>query len=89
MNAPSALLQKFVPASELGARLSRRPLVFTNGVFDVLHCGHVIYLEAARSTLCSPDWLDCGIGCSSAETLLRCLLIAIVVASSSYRRAGP
>ena len=26
-----------------------RPLVFTNGVFDVLHAGHVIYLAAARS----------------------------------------
>ena len=25
-----------------------RPLVFTNGVFDVLHRGHVTYLEAAR-----------------------------------------
>jgi phosphoheptose isomerase len=26
----------------------RRPLVFTNGVFDLLHRGHVHYLEAAR-----------------------------------------
>ncbi len=26
----------------------RRPLVFTNGVFDVLHRGHVHYLEVAR-----------------------------------------
>ncbi|MGK6320524.1 adenylyltransferase/cytidyltransferase family protein [Sphingomonas sp. DT-204] len=26
-----------------------RPLVFTNGVFDVLHRGHVTYLAAARS----------------------------------------
>jgi D-glycero-beta-D-manno-heptose 1-phosphate adenylyltransferase len=26
----------------------RRPLVFTNGVFDVLHRGHVSYLAAAR-----------------------------------------
>ena len=48
MNAPSALLQKFIPAAALGERLSRRPLVFTNGVFDVLHTGHVTYLEAAR-----------------------------------------
>lgn len=29
------------------ARLPR-PLVFTNGVFDVLHRGHVTYLHAAR-----------------------------------------
>lgn len=30
------------------ARLPR-PLVFTNGVFDVLHRGHVTYLEQARA----------------------------------------
>jgi len=29
------------------ARLPR-PMVFTNGVFDILHRGHVSYLEAAR-----------------------------------------
>lgn len=27
----------------------RRPLVFTNGVFDVLHRGHVTYLAQARA----------------------------------------
>jgi len=26
-----------------------RPLVFTNGVFDLLHVGHVTYLRAARA----------------------------------------
>ncbi len=26
-----------------------RPVVFTNGVFDILHRGHVAYLEQARS----------------------------------------
>jgi D-glycero-beta-D-manno-heptose 1-phosphate adenylyltransferase len=31
------------------ARKLPRPLVFTNGVFDVLHRGHVEYLEAARA----------------------------------------
>ena len=32
------------------ARIARlpRPLVMTNGVFDILHRGHVAYLEAAR-----------------------------------------
>ena len=25
-----------------------RPLVFTNGCFDILHAGHVTYLEQAR-----------------------------------------
>jgi rfaE bifunctional protein nucleotidyltransferase chain/domain len=27
----------------------KRPMVFTNGVFDVLHRGHVAYLTAART----------------------------------------
>ena len=33
------------------ARIGRlvRPLVFTNGVFDVLHRGHVTYLDQART----------------------------------------
>jgi len=33
------------------ARIGRlpRPLVMTNGVFDLLHRGHVAYLEAARA----------------------------------------
>ena len=50
MNAPGALSRKIIPMSALEAANveSRRPLVFTNGVFDVLHRGHVIYLEAAR-----------------------------------------
>ncbi|USR90873.1 adenylyltransferase/cytidyltransferase family protein [Phormidium yuhuli AB48] len=26
-----------------------RPLVFTNGCFDLLHCGHVRYLQAAKT----------------------------------------
>lgn len=33
-------------------------LVFTNGVFDVLHRGHVEYLEAARAL---GDWLVVGL----------------------------
>lgn len=35
-------------AAQAGASLSR-PLVFTNGVFDVLHRGHVTYLAQARA----------------------------------------
>ena len=36
---------------ELAARLKliKRPLVFTNGVFDILHRGHVTYLAQARA----------------------------------------
>ena len=48
MSPADSLRQKLVPASALAGHLSQRPLVFTNGVFDVLHTGHVLYLEAAR-----------------------------------------
>jgi rfaE bifunctional protein nucleotidyltransferase chain/domain len=44
----SALDRKVVPAAEARSRIWPRPLVFTNGVFDVLHRGHVEYLTAAR-----------------------------------------
>jgi len=42
---------KLCPPDELGHRLSAlaRPLVFTNGVFDILHRGHVTYLARARA----------------------------------------
>ncbi|MGA7538029.1 MAG: adenylyltransferase/cytidyltransferase family protein [Steroidobacteraceae bacterium] len=40
--------RKIVPAAEIRGRDWPRPLVFTNGVFDVLHRGHVVYLAAAR-----------------------------------------
>ena len=33
---------------ERAAKLAR-PLVFTNGVFDILHRGHVTYLAEARA----------------------------------------
>lgn len=37
--------------ADLTQRLARlsRPLVFTNGVFDILHRGHVTYLAQARA----------------------------------------
>jgi rfaE bifunctional protein nucleotidyltransferase chain/domain len=37
--------------SDLDEHLSRlkRPLVFTNGCFDILHLGHISYLEEARN----------------------------------------
>jgi rfaE bifunctional protein nucleotidyltransferase chain/domain len=51
----SALEDKLIDAAALNdaaltARLAAlaRPLVFTNGVFDVLHRGHVAYLHTAR-----------------------------------------
>lgn len=43
--------QKLCAPGELTARIAAllRPLVFTNGCFDVLHRGHVTYLAQARS----------------------------------------
>lgn len=43
--------QKICPPQQLASRLGSytRPLVFTNGVFDVLHRGHVTYLAQARA----------------------------------------
>jgi len=42
---------RIIPRSDLPAALAAlpRPLVFTNGVFDLLHPGHVAYLEQARA----------------------------------------
>ncbi|MBM3362187.1 MAG: D-glycero-beta-D-manno-heptose 1-phosphate adenylyltransferase [Betaproteobacteria bacterium] len=39
------------PREQIGARLAQlpRPWVLTNGVFDVLHRGHVSYLAQARA----------------------------------------
>lgn len=39
------------PRRELAARVAQiaRPIVFTNGCFDILHRGHVTYLEEARA----------------------------------------
>ncbi len=42
---------KLCPPGELAARLAGlpRPLVFTNGCFDILHRGHATYLAQARA----------------------------------------
>lgn len=49
MTSP-AFLRKIVPRAEAAARVAQlpQPVVFTNGVFDVLHRGHVTYLAQAR-----------------------------------------
>ena len=46
-----AFEQKFCDPVDLSGRLKplARPLVFTNGVFDILHRGHVTYLAQART----------------------------------------
>jgi rfaE bifunctional protein nucleotidyltransferase chain/domain len=45
-----AFLDKIVPRERAAARAAAlpRPLVLTNGVFDVLHRGHATYLARAR-----------------------------------------
>jgi D-glycero-beta-D-manno-heptose 1-phosphate adenylyltransferase len=44
-------LDKLCPRSLLAARVAAlaQPVVFTNGVFDILHRGHVSYLAQARA----------------------------------------
>ena len=39
-------------------RAAGKHLVFANGAFDLLHAGHVRYLEAARR---EGDWLAVGV----------------------------
>jgi rfaE bifunctional protein nucleotidyltransferase chain/domain len=48
---PPEFLDKLCPPAALAARVAAlpRPIVFTNGVFDLLHRGHAIYLAQARS----------------------------------------
>ena len=49
-NLPASFESKIRAPGELGAWLPAlaRPLVFTNGVFDLLHRGHGTYLARAR-----------------------------------------
>ena len=47
----ATFLDKLCPSADLDARVAAlaRPVVFTNGVFDILHRGHVSYLAQARA----------------------------------------
>jgi rfaE bifunctional protein nucleotidyltransferase chain/domain len=47
----SNFLDKLCPRAVLAARVAAlpQPVVFTNGVFDILHRGHVSYLAQARA----------------------------------------
>ena len=46
-----AFEQKIVQPADLATRIAQlpRPVVFTNGCFDILHRGHVTYLAQARA----------------------------------------
>ena len=48
---PPAFEQKICAPGEITGRIAglARPVVFTNGVFDILHRGHVTYLAQARA----------------------------------------
>jgi D-glycero-beta-D-manno-heptose 1-phosphate adenylyltransferase len=43
------LLRKLLTTDDVALQRLARPMVFTNGVFDILHRGHVSYLTAARA----------------------------------------
>jgi rfaE bifunctional protein nucleotidyltransferase chain/domain len=49
--SPPSFESKVCPLDQLAARIAKlpRPLVFTNGVFDILHRGHASYLAQARA----------------------------------------
>ena len=50
LSLPLGFLTKLCERAHLSVKLATlpRPWVFTNGVFDVLHRGHVMYLAQAR-----------------------------------------
>lgn len=49
--APPAFETKICPPEQLAPRAARlaKPMVFTNGCFDILHRGHVTYLAQAAA----------------------------------------
>jgi len=51
MHDTPAFEQHVIAPGDIAAHAARlpRPLVFTNGVFDILHRGHVTYLAQARA----------------------------------------
>lgn len=60
---------KVCPLADLDARIAAlpRPLVFTNGVFDILHRGHASYLAQAKELGAS---LVVGVNSDSSVKLL-------------------
>jgi D-glycero-beta-D-manno-heptose 1-phosphate adenylyltransferase len=65
--------QKIVERSRLpelarNLRAQKRKIVFANGCFDILHVGHVRYLEGAR---CEGDVLIVGVNADSSVCRLK------------------
>ena len=57
--SPSKIVSREELRRRVGAeRSAGRRVVFANGAFDLLHAGHVRYLEAARG---EGDWLVVGV----------------------------
>jgi rfaE bifunctional protein nucleotidyltransferase chain/domain len=48
--------------------MKRKKVVFTNGCFDILHMGHVTYLEKARKL---GDWLVVGVNSDASVRRLK------------------
>ncbi len=63
---------KFVKVDELNSELQKirknKKVVFTNGCFDILHAGHVTYLQQARSL---GDYLVVGLNADKSVTRLK------------------
>jgi len=49
-------------------RAAGKTIVFANGAFDLLHAGHVRYLEAARA---QGDWLVVGVNSDASVALAK------------------
>ena len=58
MTASKILSRRHLLEAAAAQRAAGRKIVFANGAFDLLHAGHVRYLEAARR---EGDWLAVGV----------------------------
>jgi len=58
MGAEKILSQNELLEAAAAQKAAGRTIVFANGAFDLLHVGHVRYLEAARQ---EGDWLVVGV----------------------------
>ena len=66
---PARFEKKVCHPSELAERAQRLkgPVVFTNGVFDLLHRGHVTYLDQAAQEGQPGEKPGCSKGCGASD----------------------